>query len=133
MKVIVEEYGKLLLYILIGSALIVTVVIGIGSWYCTSFSFLGQTSVNTSKTIVDTMPVLLVEPIEIRQKQTNEVIDFTQYAQAYQDSTCVEKITPEVYGAANVELNKKGLYEIIFKVKNRNNESFVKKVPVLVY
>ncbi len=121
------------MYILIGSALIFTLVTGIGSWYCTSFSFLGQTSINESKTTVDTMPVLLVEPIEIRQKQTDEVIDFTQYAQAYQDSRCTEEITPEVYGTENVKLSRKGLYEIIFKVKNRNDESYVKKVPVLVY
>ena len=132
MKVLVEEYGKLLLYIIIGSALIVAIVTGIGSWYNASFSFFGKTSLNESK-VEHEIPVLLVEPIEIKQQEVAKEIDFRKYALAYENNSCTDRIIPEVYGVDGVDLTKQGLYEVVFKVRNKDNESFTKKVPVLVY
>ncbi len=132
MKKIIEEYGKILSYVIVGIVVLGSVITGIQSWYENTYPELelyeGIYAVDTSDE-----PVLLVENIEINSQDEWKEIDFTQYVTAYENGSKAVELSVDIFGTDEVDITQKGIYQIICSVTNDAGLSFTKRVPVLIY
>lgn len=132
MKTILEEYGKLLIVVIVGMIVLGSVVTGICIWYQMSFpdieSYDGIVVSNTAKE-----PVMIVEDIEIEKMDEITVVDYASYVTAYEDSNQAVVIPVEIMGEENVDVTSKGIYQIICSATNSTGHSYSRRVPVLIY
>ncbi|MFI3208296.1 MAG: hypothetical protein R3Y40_04105 [Eubacteriales bacterium] len=132
MKVILEEYGKILIYSLVGVVVIGVVIVGIRSWYEASYPSLEQNS-GISVDVVTEYPVLLVDEIEICMDDIEGNVDFSEYAIAYENNKLEVEIPVTIIGTELVDLETKGMYQIVFQVTGSEGKTFHKNIPVLIY
>ncbi len=137
MRRVIDLYGEVVSYAIIAIILMVTTLGGIRLWFQHSLQGMreGEVSYINEK---DEEPIIIAEFIEVKVKvDTQEAstyeIDFEKHIQAYSDSTKQTKIPLEIYGKEQVNLREKGIYFILCKAVNEEDNSYVKKVPILVY
>lgn len=132
MRILIDEYGKIILSVIVGSVILGIVVVGIRVWYQDYYPSLQQDSGVVLISSEDT-PVLLVDKIEIEVKDTREEVDFASYAQAYDDITLEMVIPVEVYGVETVDVTTQGIYQLTYVATSSVGSVFSKNVPVLIY
>lgn len=133
MKTAIEEYGKMIVYVVIGILVLGIVYTGIPTWYTNTYPTLVSTRmISTTETGLE--PVIMVtELIEIPQKETDETVDISSYVMAYEDSRMETTIAITTFGLEEVDVTKKGTYQVICLATNSKGYSFSKRVPILVY
>lgn len=132
MKTIIEEYGRIILYASVGAVIIGVIIVGIRLWYQNSYPGLEQDSSIGFYSTAES-PILLVDKIEIDFDMISGEIDYESYAIGYMKSDDQIDVVIEVIGTEFVDLEAKGLYQVIFQVISSNGETFTKYVPVLIY
>lgn len=132
MSILLKEYGKIILYVIVGSVVLGLVVTGVQNWYELSYPDIESVTGISVEYEIDE-PVILAENIEIEKKETEEAIDFTEYVIAYNDSSLMTPISIEIIGEENVDVMTQGIYQIICTATNESGNSFSKRVLVLVY
>ncbi len=132
MKIFIEEYGRLMISILIGMGVIVLLVSGLSMWYKKAYTR-GNQQYDSIDVYEVNEPVMLVDNIQIERQEENKKLDYTKYVHAYNDSSKEIELTPQVWGSDSVDITKQGMYKLIFMATNTSGHSFMKEVPVLVY
>ncbi len=134
MKILIEEYGRVVIYFIVGITVLGLVATGIGVWYQNHYPSLEQESgfelIEFSS--LET-PILLVDNIEIERMEENQAIDFATYATSYIDGSPEEVLEVVVYGTELVDVTVQGLYQLIYVVTSSSGEVFSKEVAVLIY
>lgn len=132
MKVLLEEYGKLILYAVLGAVVLKIVFVGIGTWYESTYptidsynGILVESSINE--------PIIVCDNIEIKKKIVHEDIDFTNYIKAYSNSSMEEELEIVINGEDTVDVTSCGIYQIVCSATNSSGYTFSKIVPILVY
>lgn len=132
MKKILEEYGKIIIGVLIGTSVIGIIMVGIQNWYSSSYPEVK----NEEGIIVEISteePIIIVGNLEIESQDVEQEIDFSEYILAYEDSSRAVQLEVDITGAEKVNITEKGMYQIVCSVTNSQNLSFTKRVPVLIY
>lgn len=132
MKVILIEYGRLLMYVLVGITVFGIVVAGVQWWYSQSYPELDSYQ-GISIEVTEQEPIIIGESIEIPQKEIEGEIDFTEYIWAYEDSDKEVELEVEVIGGDKVDITTEGIYQILCRTTNSAGYSFTKRIPVLIY
>lgn len=135
MSILIREYGRTLLAIVVSM-----IVIVLGVFYLTLHSRMLDDSndyelENISDT-TDARPVLLT-PETIRLERTDHTYEkeyFLNLVEAYENAqkeeTC-QKI--DIFGVGDILFSKAGRYQVVYRIENQNSHVFTKKVPVIVY
>lgn len=140
MKTIINAYGKVIISSIIGLVVVASVITGIRYWYEKNYPLLQDDEILVYE-INQSVPVLLVERIEIEAVDVEEgqgsvgieVHDFLQYVVAYENGNSSKELPVTIIGLESVDLENKGIYQIICEVQNDMGETFSKKATVLVY
>ncbi len=136
MKVILIEYGRLLMYALIGIAVFGIVVTGVQWWYSQSYPDLDSyqgISVEFTEQFAEQEPIIIGSSIEIPQQEIEREIDFAEYIWAYEDSDKAVELEVEIIGGDKVDITTEGIYQILCRATNSAGYSFTKRIPVLIY
>lgn len=132
MRVIIEEYGKIILMIIIGSFVLGILVAGIRICYQYTYPDIDIASgINTEYVAVE--PIIIAERIEIEKCDDGCEIDFSNYIKAYEDSSMEQEIGITVIGGDDIDISEVGFYQIVCTATNENGYSFSKRIPVLIY
>ncbi len=132
MKKLLEEYGKILVGIIIGGSVLGLVVTGIQSWYNSTYPEIKNEEGIRVETLAEE-PILIVENLEIERQDVATEINFSEYILAYEDSSKAVQLEVDITGGNKVDITEKGMYQIVCSVTNSQNLSFTKRVPVLIY
>lgn len=132
MKGLVEEYGRIIIMVIIATVMFTGVLMGISLWYQDAFPELSQGNLSTVRT-ESLGPVLLVEPIEYK-KGTNLTENMIKAeAKGYKDASLTSEAEITVVGLDGVDINSQGLYQIMLMVVDDFGQRFHKLVPILIY
>lgn len=132
MKILLEEYGKVILYFIVGIAVLGSIIGGIRWWYQSYYPSLQQSSAITV-TVTEEQPILVVDNIEIPVQESMSEIDYGSYAIAYEEHNQEAYLDVEVYGTDKVDVTTQGIYELIYVTTSSTGQTFSKKISVLIY
>lgn len=132
MNVIIKEYGKIIVYIIVGTLALGILIAGVRNWYKITFPNIDIENGIALQNHV-TEPVIVAEKIEIEKEEINREIDFRQYIKAYENSDLETVIEADIIGSEEVDITISGLYQIICTATNSEGNSFSKRISVLVY
>lgn len=132
MKGIVEEYGKIIIMVIITTILFTGIFFGINIWYQSAFPGLSQGNVSAIQTI-SSGPVLFVDVVEFKKGTNISSATFSSVAKGYSDSTLRTEVEVEVIGIQGIDTSTCGVYQCILAVEDYQGQRFHKVVPVLIY
>lgn len=132
MKGLVEEYGRIIIMVIIATIVFGGVFVGINIWYQDAFPKLSQGNVSVVQG-VSSGPVLLVEPLEYKMGTVLTEDILKSEAKGYTDGNLSAEVPVEVLGMQGVDTGRKGIYQIMFIVEDYHEQRFHKLVPVLIY
>lgn len=132
MKGLVEEYGRIIILVIVVTTIFTGVFTGLNFWYQDVFPELSQGNLSSVRS-ESLGPVLIVEPLEYKQGTvlTEELIKLE--ARGYQDATLNSTAEVRVIGINSIDANTQGLYQIMLMVVDDYQQRFHKMVPVLIY
>lgn len=132
MKGLIEEYGGVIVLVIVVGFVLVGVYTGINLWFTQVFPDLSIENLE-SVSKESTGPVLLIEPIEIKSGTiiTQELC--IENAKAYNDSDLSQEVEIKVTGIEGVDTQICGLYQLLFTVEDTQGQLFRKVVPILIY
>ena len=131
MRIFVEEYGRVIVVGVISIMCIGLFISSLFRDYKESYPTLIQAGTSLENDVCDE-PVIIANPIEIECGSVDMNVDYTKYAVAYSDSS-MRAVTPITIRGNNVNVEKQGIYQVIFTAENREGQVFSKRVPVLLY
>ena len=131
MRILVEEYGKVIVAGVISMMCIGVFIASLFDNYKENYPALIQGGASLENEIRGE-PMIVAKPIEIECGSTDTNVDYTKYAVAYSDSS-MKEVTPIIIRGNNVNVEKQGIYQVIFSAQNREGQVFSKRVPVLIY
>lgn len=132
MKGLIEEYGRIIIMVIIGTIVFAGVLVGINIWYQEAFPTLSQGNVSEVQE-VSSGPVLLVEPLEYKKGTTLTSTILKREAKGYTDGSLNTEVAVEVLGMAGVNTAVQGIYQVMFIVEDYHEQRFHKLIPVLIY
>lgn len=132
MRVLIEEYGRIILMVIVGSIAVGSVFLAIGTLFQNIYPSLEMNHGIEINNVAEE-PVIIADNIEIEQREEMADIDYSDYMLAYNDSSMSALADVEIMGAEDVDVMTRGIYQIICIAKNSEGYSFSKRIPVLIY